>query len=115
MSAAEDPQAKAERELREHVVALGQKFLLRTQGQVVSLRELTAQLRAGEAGAPRQMQEIAHKIHGSGAMFGFARVSECGGDLERLCIGMTPDPDTLQRIAHAIDQLDSAVSHLLPV
>jgi HPt (histidine-containing phosphotransfer) domain-containing protein len=85
MSANEDPKALAERQLREQVAALGQKFLQRTQDQATALRELLASLSAGDESVLARMQELAHKIHGSGAMFGFDDVSRFAGEIEQLC------------------------------
>lgn len=128
MDGAEDPKTRAEHELRQQVAVLGQKFLHRTRDQATSLRELTARLREGEVRALTQMQaliqmqEIAHKIHGSGAMFGFARISECAGDIEALCVDLTGagaqtdcalDSDSLERFSGALEQLERAVKDAL--
>jgi HPt (histidine-containing phosphotransfer) domain-containing protein len=85
MSGNEDAKAKAERQLREQVVALGVKFLQRTQDQTASLRELLEGLSKGDESVLPRMQELSHKIHGSGAMFGFEEVSRFAGEIEQLC------------------------------
>jgi HPt (histidine-containing phosphotransfer) domain-containing protein len=85
MSGNEDAKAKAERQLREQVAALGVKFLQRTQDQTTALRELLAGLATGDESVLPRMQELSHKIHGSGAMFGFEEVSRYAGEIEQLC------------------------------
>ena len=75
MSGDEDAKTKAERQLREQVAALGVKFLQRTRDQATALRELLVGLSNGDESVLAQMQELSHKIHGSGAMFGFEEVS----------------------------------------
>lgn len=85
MSGNEDAQAKAERQLREQVAALGVKFLQRTQDQTTTLRELLESLSKGDESVLARMQELSHKIHGSGAMFGFEEVSRVAGEIEQLC------------------------------
>jgi HPt (histidine-containing phosphotransfer) domain-containing protein len=60
---------------------LSGKFLERTAAQAVTLRILIDSLQAGDVAS---MHEIAHKIHGSGAMLDFPAVSECAGEIERL-------------------------------
>jgi chemotaxis protein histidine kinase CheA len=122
MDSPEDPKTRAERELRQQVAALGQKFLHRTRDQAHSLRGLVARLREGDVSVLTQMQEISHKIHGSGAMFGFARISECAGHIEALCTSLTGagaqadqamDSDSLERFNGALEQLESAVKGAL--
>ena len=76
--------SSGEAELREQVKVLGEKFLLRTADQIVTLRAHVASLRSGDRDALVAMQELAHKIHGSGAMFGFAALSDRAGEIERL-------------------------------
>jgi len=76
--------SSGEAELREQVKALGEKFLLRTEDQIATLRAYVASLRSGDRNVLVGMQELAHKIHGSGAMFGFAALSDRAGEIERL-------------------------------
>ena len=114
MSDEEDTKAKAERQLREQVAALGVKFLLRTQEQVTSLRELLASLSGGDESVLARMQELAHKIHGSGAMFGFEELSRFAGEIEQLCYDRrqgseaTAGADFVQRLDHNIAELARA-------
>ena len=117
MSGNEDAKAKAERQLREQVAALGVKFLQRTQDQATSLRELLACLSNGDESVLARMQELSHKIHGSGAMFGFEEVSRLAGEIEQLCYdrrqaGETAaaqgTADLVQRLQHFIEELARA-------
>lgn len=85
MSGSTEPDP-AEAQLREQVKVLGEKFLIRTAGQVVTLREQVLRLRDGNPDALAAIEELAHKIHGSGAMFGFAALSECAGEIECLIV-----------------------------
>ena len=118
MSGNEDAKAKAERQLREQVAALGVKFLQRTQDQVTSLRELLACLSKGDESVLARMQELSHKIHGSGAMFGFEEVSRVAGEIEQLCYDRRQageaaaaaqgTADLVQRLHHGIEELARA-------
>jgi HPt (histidine-containing phosphotransfer) domain-containing protein len=114
MSDAEDTKAKAERQLREQVAALGVKFLLRTQEQAASLRELLASLSGGDESVLARMQELAHKIHGSGAMFGFEELSRFAGEIEQLVYDRrqgseaTAGADFVQRLDRSIAELARA-------
>jgi HPt (histidine-containing phosphotransfer) domain-containing protein len=99
-----------EAELREQVKVLGEKFLLRTADQITTLRAHVARLRAGDEDVLVAMQELAHKIHGSGAMFGFAALSDRAGEIEHLiaaepaAVGATAD-----RLGALIDELAAAL------
>ena len=70
--------------LRDHVAQLSGKFLERTAAQALTLRRLFDSLQGGDATYVSAMHDIAHKIHGGGAMFGFPAVSACAGEIERL-------------------------------
>lgn len=114
MSDAEDSKAKAERQLREQVAALGVKFLLRTQEQAAALRELLASLSGGDDSVLARMQELSHKIHGSGAMFGFEELSRFAGEIEQLVYDRrqgseaTAGADFVQRLDRSIAELARA-------
>lgn len=98
-----------EEQLREQVKVLGEKFLLRTAGQITTLREQSRRLRGGDREALGVIQELTHKIHGSGAMFGFADLSDRAGEIERLVVAGVSGDDTLDRLDTFIDQLGVAL------
>jgi HPt (histidine-containing phosphotransfer) domain-containing protein len=107
--------SNAERQLREEVATLAAKFLRRTHEQAASLSELATRVGEGDANALEQLEQLTHKIHGSGAIFGFAAISEAAGELERLCDGLSvphipPAPEVMQRLARGIEQLAAAVA-----
>ena len=102
---------------------LGEKFLLRTREQSNQLRQLLTEVAAGHTGALAQLEEIAHKIHGSGSMFGFTAISDCGGALERLAESLaaptagsadaTANPAALAQLTALLGQLEAAVEQAL--
>jgi chemotaxis protein histidine kinase CheA len=61
--------------------------LARTRGEVVVLRELLERAKLGDSTVMEQLEHLAHRIHGTGATFGFAAVSECGAEIEHLAEG----------------------------
>jgi chemotaxis protein histidine kinase CheA len=99
-----------EEQLREQLKALGEKFLLRTAGQITTLREQMLRLRAGDHEALVVIQELTHKIHGSGAMFGFAELSDRAGEMERLVFAGTSGDEALDRLDTLIDELSAALA-----
>jgi len=102
--------SSGEDELREQVKALGERFLLRTADQIAILRAYVASLRGGDRDVLVGMQELAHKIHGSGAMFGFAALSDWAGEIERL-IAAEPGAThgTPDRLAALVEELAAAL------
>jgi HPt (histidine-containing phosphotransfer) domain-containing protein len=66
------------------LAAIREKFLLRTRGELPLLRELLGRIRAGDSTGLVQLQIFAHRIHGSGATFDFAAISESAGQIEKL-------------------------------
>ncbi len=84
-----------EAELREQVKILSAKFLQRTAVQIPQLQNELERLAAtGDRDALRVIQNIVHKIHGSGAMFGFDLISDRAGDLEAFAHRISASADT---------------------
>jgi len=106
--------------LRDQVKTLGEKFLQRTSGQIPQLQTDLERVAAnGDRDALRAFQETVHKIHGSGAMFGFNLISDLAGDLEELALGLADrsaaaDPVSVTTLAlqmrPVLEQLAEAVT-----
>ena len=69
--------------LQAQLSALSVQFLDRTCGQVGQLELLVERIGRGELPALLELRAVSHKIHGSGAMFGFPDISEPAGEIER--------------------------------
>ena len=69
-------------ELQQKISDIGSRYIQRTAGEIAGLRELIAKLRTGESAAVKDIEQLAHKIYGSGSMFGFEAVSEQARELE---------------------------------
>jgi chemotaxis protein histidine kinase CheA len=100
-------------QFQQKLAEIGDRYLRRTQAEIARLHQLLVQARAGDAKALVQMGQIGHKVHGSGAMFGFDAVSDVAGTLERLvdghrARGEPTTPALLAQCATLIDQLQSA-------
>ena len=94
-------------ELQQKIADIGGRYIQRTAGEIASLRDLIAKVRAGSAAACKDVEHLAHKIYGSGAMFGFEAVSEQSRVLELAARDAT-DPkkvDKLQEHAEKLEQL----------
>jgi len=105
--------SSGEAELREQVKVLGEKFLLRTADQIITLRAHVASLRSGDRDVLVGMQELAHKIHGSGAMFGFAALSDRAGEIERLIAAAETEPAAARAIPDRLGALVEALAAAL--
>ena len=117
MTDTSNPGTRGEQEMQDQLRILSGKFLLRTRDQAAQLRQLLQGLATGREPLTT-FEEIAHKIHGSGAMFGFAQISACGGDIESLAetalAGQSPlDAGTLTQLGLLIEQLDRLVQAAL--
>jgi CheY-like chemotaxis protein len=77
-------QPSEEARLREQFTQLREKFLQRTSGELPLLQALLERLHHGDSTVLEQLEKSVHKIHGGGATFGFAAVSESARAFEHL-------------------------------
>src|SRR5262245_4392109 len=68
--------------LARQMMEIGNRYLRRTLGELDKLKQLVAA--ANDAATLKEIEHLAHKIHGSGAMFGFDAVSARAGEMETL-------------------------------
>lgn len=94
--------------LQQHIADIGSRYLKRTLGEIDQLRALLQDAQAGADDALVRVGQIAHKIHGSGAMFGFDAVSERAYEIEQLARGGR-DNATLERIQTGVAALAEEV------
>jgi CheY-like chemotaxis protein len=90
-----------------HVARLGDKFLARSRDEAVILRALSENAHEGDPIVIDEIERMAHKIHGSGAMFGFPAVSARAAEIEQIIEGLkTAEPAVLVKIdASALQRL----------
>jgi HPt (histidine-containing phosphotransfer) domain-containing protein len=96
--------------LHDRLAELGLRYLRRTAGEVRQLRTCVVQAQAGNAEEWTTIAQIAHRIRGSGGMFGFDLVSEAASDIEVAVSDVTTiDADYLLQLVDALDaQVQSA-------
>jgi CheY-like chemotaxis protein len=98
-------------QVQTQVVALSDSFLARARNDVGRLREMIERARLGEQSALKEVERVAHSIHGAGAMFGFPKVSASGGAIERLvagaaaCTGVPRESNVLKQLLECTTQL----------
>jgi chemotaxis protein histidine kinase CheA len=96
--------------MQEQMAAIGDRYLRRTYGEIERLKELLAQLRSGSPDAVRNIELITHRIHGSGAMFGFDEVSEQARRCEELCAAGAADPELASKIEASLQALEARLN-----
>jgi two-component system OmpR family response regulator len=74
--------------LQRQVTKFGKRFLQRTKGEAERLRKLIEVMHTGDMAQIDELKNLAHRIRGSGSTFGFAAVSECAGEIERMVDGL---------------------------
>src|SRR5688572_29437390 len=83
---------------------LGARFIERTRGEVIQVRELIGRVASGDTAAFEQLNYLVHRINGGGATFGFNAISDHAGEIERLIEpavrqGVGLEPSVLDRLA----------------
>jgi HPt (histidine-containing phosphotransfer) domain-containing protein len=95
-------------ELQQKISDIGSRYIQRTAGELAGLRELIAKVRAGNTAAVKDIEHLAHKIYGSGSMFGFEAVSEEARELE--LIAKEPvDLQMMEKLQRYADALETQV------
>ena len=105
--------------LRDRVTTLADKFAKRTLTELHTFQEQLRAFAQGDRSVLPLIAAVAHKIHGSGAVFGFNRISEAAGALERLSgeldremtsTGAAPTAQQLTRLSEAIERFARIVA-----
>jgi HPt (histidine-containing phosphotransfer) domain-containing protein len=95
-------------ELQQKIADIGGRYIQRTAGEISGLPDMIAKVRAGDAAACKEIEHLAHKIYGSGAMFGFDAVSDQARALE-LAVRDVTDPGRLDKLQEHADRLQQTV------
>ena len=93
---------------------LAQKFVTRTTGDLVLMRESLARVESGDRAGLEQIQQLAHRACGTGGTLGLGSLSDAAGELER-CVealpgNSLPGPTERARIGAAIETLAAAIT-----
>jgi two-component system, OmpR family, response regulator len=94
-------------------------FLRRASADVISLSKMIGFAERGDRSVFKAIEHVSHSIHGTGAMFGFPKISEVGGTMARMAellgaADLPPDavsdPDVLEKLSEAGKQLAREVA-----
>jgi HPt (histidine-containing phosphotransfer) domain-containing protein len=85
-----------EEEIQRKMAAIGVRYLARTATEIGDLQKMVARLGAADTATPketvlsktvfREIEVLAHRIRGSGAVFGFAGLSDAASSIEMLAV-----------------------------
>jgi len=104
--------------VQRHVTQLADRFLQRTRDEAALLHTLAEHAFDGDPIVIEQIERLAHKIHGSGSMFGYGAVSTCARDIESLVeeiklrdapVGGAIEPAELMNLLECTQRLAQAV------
>jgi HPt (histidine-containing phosphotransfer) domain-containing protein len=75
-----------EETMRRKMAEIGARYLARTATEIGELERLVAHLPVGGNHALKEIEVLAHRIRGSGAVFGYAKLSDAAGLIEMLAV-----------------------------
>jgi two-component system cell cycle response regulator len=82
--------------------SVNDRFLERTKTDVIRLREMIERSRQGGQSVLKELEQLAHSIHGAGAMCDFLQISAAAGVIERLAktaVAGTGTPNSTPELA----------------
>jgi HPt (histidine-containing phosphotransfer) domain-containing protein len=71
-------------QLRSKLSEIGLRYISRTLGEIDQLRAFSEAAAKGSTESLRDLGTLAHRIRGSGAMFGYHAISKCAEAIELL-------------------------------
>jgi HPt (histidine-containing phosphotransfer) domain-containing protein len=98
---------------RQQFDAIGDRYLQRTRSEMALFCEALAKLESGDLTAFTGLQQLAHKVYGSGAMFGFDRIGDLAQEVETLALA--GKADTLDQIGRQIQALAAEIDDVCTV
>jgi HPt (histidine-containing phosphotransfer) domain-containing protein len=103
-----------EDDVRLRLTQLAERFLQRARTEAATLHAMIESAYSGDAVITDQLEQLAHRIHGSGMTFGFLAVGECAAEIEysieefklaAASSGMAMEPKLRQRLFDCARQL----------
>ena len=103
--------------MRDKIAVLAERFLQRCAADMATGRELLDKLNSGNAGAFKDMEQLAHRIVGTGSSLGFHSLSTHAVSVERFAEAQPPDappdPEAIARLREYLAQLESEIDLLV--
>jgi len=73
-------------DMQRKMAEIGSRYLARTITELGDLQRMVTQLPTGGNATLKEIEILAHRIRGSGAVFGFAKLSDIAGTIEMLAV-----------------------------
>jgi HPt (histidine-containing phosphotransfer) domain-containing protein len=89
-------------QLTAKLAELAQRYLRRTADEVVAIRAAVERYAGGDLNALREIERAAHRIRGSGGMFGFNAVGDAASEIE-IAAGGDVKAEQLRPLAEKLD------------
>lgn len=97
-------------ELQNKLTQIAGRYLDRVGKEIEQLRGMMAVAASGDLNAVRDIETLAHRMHGSGAMLQFHEISGHAGTLERMAVEcFSAGKFDSERIVPVLAQLQAAI------
>jgi HPt (histidine-containing phosphotransfer) domain-containing protein len=73
-------------DMQRKMAVIGARYLARTTAELGDLQRMVTELPTGGNATLKEIEILAHRIRGSGAVFGFAQLSDIAGVIEMLAV-----------------------------
>ena len=98
--------------MRRKLAEIGARYLARTVSEITDLQRLVSELPGGGKPILKEIEVLAHRIRGSGAVFGYVKLSDIACEIEMLAVRQAaveaPDmPDLTKQFTHYIQTLSA--------
>ena len=80
-------------EMRRKMAAIGARYLARTATEIDDLQKMVANIATQGKAALKDIEILAHRIRGSGAVFGYVKLSEAAGVIEMFAMDSAIKPN----------------------
>ncbi|MEA3179356.1 MAG: hypothetical protein QOI59_2879 [Gammaproteobacteria bacterium] len=103
-----------EDDVRLRLAQLAERFLQRARVEAATLHAMIESAHSSDAVMTGELEQLAHKIHGSGMTFGFSAVGKCAAEIEHSIeelklrtpsTGAVLEPELRQRLLECSRQL----------
>src|SRR3984957_17980029 len=104
--------SSAQSSVEAEIGSLTNSFLQRAWADVISLAKMIEQAQNGDRSVFPEVERVSHSLHGAGAMFGFPKISEVGGNIARIVEGLVANAgqdSSSERVV--LEQLADASKH----
>ena len=100
-------------DMRRKMAEIGVRYLARTITEIVDLQRMVTQLASGGNATLKEIEVLAHRIRGSGAVFGFAKLSDAAGVIEMLAVDSALNDRDAAQDAQLAKQFAAHVERLI--